>query len=305
MVQINEISPSRFRSGDLITIRGFGFAPTFGDNAVAVAGIPEPLQSETATEITLFVPPGIPENEYVSVYVFRGDTLGNDSTQAFSKASAGDLLTGVVRVPGQIPGDTEANDPIRVEDVPQAQDYERLVTAIEHLLFNVLATKGDLFAFDGAALVPHPVGATLEHRLGANPAPSTGMEYVAVARAQSLRWAGRKLAAVVTVDAIVANGESDKTSVVNGLHLAPLTGNVYRVAVLFAAGTAGDTLDQVIVRINGALSYDSGTGLGVTPGNAHTAGLALAVTVADTIELEVKKLGTLGDGDFVGQVGVR
>ncbi len=305
MVQINEVVPSRFQVGDLITIRGFGFSPTFGSNEVAIAGIPEPIQSESATELQLFVPAGVPADEYVSVAVFRSDTLDNDVGQAWSQGSTGGLRDGSQDIPGQIPGETESSDPTRVEDTPQAQDYERMVTALQHLLLDTLGAVGDVFASDGSAVAPHPIGAAGQ-RLGANPATSTGMEYAAIARAQTLAWAGRKLAANTVVDAITANGESNDTSIVTGVHMAPLTGNVYAVVVLFAEGAAGDTLDQVIIRTAGAITYNSGTGLGIVPGGFHVATMALAVTVGvTTIELEVRKLGTNADGDFVGHVGVR
>ncbi len=305
MVQINEIEPARFRAGDLITIRGFGFSPGFGDNEVAIDGIPEPIQSESATEITVLVPTGVSVDQYVPIYVFRSDSLGNDFVQAWSKATADDLRSGASRVPGQIPGATEAANPVRAEDVPQAQDYERLVTRIEHLLFDVLSTPGDLFAFDGAGLVAHPLGAAGD-TLRANPAPASGMDYAPLVRAQTLAWAGRKLAANTVVDALAAQGEPRDTSTVKGIHLSPLTGNVYTVVVLFAQGSAGDTLDQVIIRINGAIQYDSATGLGIAPSGVHAATVALPVTGGtSTIELEVRKLGTVGDGDFVGHVGVR
>ena len=305
MVQINEISPSRFRVGDLITVKGFGFSPTFGANEIAIDGIPEPIASESATELTLLVPAGISVDQYVSVFVFRNDTNDNDSSQAWSKDPLDSIRDASVTVPGQNPGTTEAADPSRVEDVPQAQDYERYVTAIEHLLRDVLAFVGDLFAFNGTSLKGHPIGVAGQ-RLGAEPINPTGMEYAAITRAQTLQWAGRKLAADTVVDAIVANGPPFSTSIVNGLHLAPITGNVYTVSVLFAQGFAGDTLDQVIIRINGVIQYDSLVGLGVVPGSTHTAAIALAVTGGtDTIELEVKKLGVVADADFVGHVGVR
>lgn len=304
MVQINEISPSRFRAGDLITIRGFGFAPTFGDNAVAIDGIPEPIQSESATEIVVVVPAGVTVGAYVPVFVFRSDTLENDSNQAWSSDPLDDLRDGTARIPGQLPGVTEAADPSRVEDVPQAQDYERLATAIEHLLFDVLGTTGDVFASDGTSLVPQPVGAAGQ-RLGANPAPTTGMEYAAITRATSLRWQGEKAIGDVVLGALTANGGQSQLSLVNGLHLAQLTGNVYLIVVLFAQGTAGDTLDQVRLRINAVTQYDSLVGLGIAPGGVHVAAVAVAVTAADTVELEVKKLGVAGLGRFVGTVGVR
>ncbi|KKK72019.1 hypothetical protein LCGC14_2908090 [marine sediment metagenome] len=305
MVQINEVSPSRFRVGDLITIRGFGFSPTFGANEVAIAGIPEIVQSESATELTLLVPAGIPVDQYVSVFVFRNDTNDNDSNQAWSKGALDSIRDASLTVPGQVPGTTEAADPSRVEDVPQAQDYERYVTAIEHLLRDVLTFVGDLFAFNGTSLKGHPIGAAGQ-RLGAEPINPTGMEYAAITRAQTLQWAGRKLAADTVVDAIVANGPPGNTSIVNGLHLSPITGNVYTVSVLFAQGTAGDTLDQVIIRINGVIQYDSLIGLGIGIGATHSAAIAVAVVGGtDTVELEVKKLGVAGDADFVGHVGVR
>lgn len=304
MVQINEIVPSRFREGDLVTINGFGFSPTFGENSVAIDGIPEPLQSESATQITLIVPTGVGVDQYVSVLVFRTDTNDFGSGQAWSSGSVDDLRGGAIQIPGQIPGPLEAADPSRVEDVPQAQDFERMVAATEHLLHDVLGAVGDLFAFDGASIVPQPLGAAGQ-RLGANPATSTGMEYVADVRTQSLQWAGRKIAANTVLGALVANGESTDVATVFGTHLAPLTGNANALVVLFADGSAGDTLDQVVVQRNGVTQYDSGTGLGVLPGGFHAAALAIAlVSGTDTIEVQAKKLGTVGNADFVAHAGV-
>lgn len=305
-LQINEVVPNRFRAGDLITVRGFGFAPGFGDNAVSVDGIPEILQVESATELTFFVPAGVSVDQYVTVQAFRSDTLDNDVAQAWSSSSLSDLRDGTARIPGQVPGAREAADPSPLADVPQAQDYERLVQAIEHLLYDALSVVGDLFASDGAEIVPQPIGAAGQ-RLGANPATATGMEYAALTRATSLQWGGRKLAANTVVDAIVANGQSSETSTIAGIHLAPATGIVGLITVLFAEGVAGDTLDQVILRKNGAIAFDSGTGLGITPGNAfESPGLVVAIILGtDTVELEVRKLGTNGDGDFVGHAVVR
>ena len=158
MVQINEVVPSRFREGDLVSIHGFGFAPTFGNNFVAIDGIPTSLWWESATELQLYVPAGIQRDAYVPVYVFRDDTLENDSSQAWSKAALDSLRDGSSQPPGQVPGQEERADPARVEDTPQAQDYERMATAMQYLLRSVLTTKGDLFASDGTGLVPHPVG---------------------------------------------------------------------------------------------------------------------------------------------------
>jgi hypothetical protein len=305
VVQINEVEPSRFRVGDLITIRGFGFAPTFGDNFVAIDGIPEPIQSESATEIQVFVPSGVQADAYVSVYVFRQDTLGNDSTQAWSKASLADLRDGTSQPPGQVPGTIERADPSMIEDTPQAQDYERMVTAIRHLLRDVLGTKGDLFANDGAGLVPHPVGGVAGRRLGANPATSTGMEYAAITRALSLAWGGRKVAGDTALNGLTANGNALDNSIVNGLHMTPATGTIYRL-VIFFDGTAGDTLDQVTIRRNGITVWNSGTGVGLTPGNVLATPVSIAVVGGtDTIEVQAKKLGTNGDGYMIASVGIR
>lgn len=303
MVQINEVSPSRFRIGDLITISGFGFSPDFGQNQVAIAGVPEPVFSESATEIQVFVPAGVPEDQYVAVAVFRADTLDNDVGIGFSLPSKDDLRSGAVRLPGQVPGTTEATDPARVEDTPQAQDYERMVTALEHLLFDVLGTLGDVFASDGTQIVPQPIGAAGQ-RLGANPATSTGLEYAAVARTQTLSWGGRRINPDGGLLALVANGETTDANATSGLHAAPFTGTIFSLIVAFVAGDPGDTLDRVVVNVNAVTVYDTGGGLGVSPGSNHVAAPALAVTLGQTIEVLVTKTGGNAAGQFVAHLGV-
>lgn len=303
MVQINEVTPSRFREGDLITINGFGFSPDFGANDVAIDGIPEPVQSESATAIQVLVPAGVTKDAYVPIAVFRNDTLDNDVTQAFVKPDLDSIRDGSESVPGQIPGTTEAADPSRVEDVPQAQDYERMVTAIEHLLLDVLSTLGDLFAFDGTNLVAQAIGAAGQ-TLQANPATSTGMTYASTPRASSLNWAGEKAAGDTALNELSVNGTVTETSITNGNAFSPLTGNLYLVIVYFAEGTAGDTLDRVTVDVNAGNVYDSGAGLAIAPGSFHVATFTGAVTSGDVVELKVAKLGTNGLGRFVGHVGV-
>lgn len=304
MVQINEVSPSRFRSGDLITIHGFGFSPDFGENQVAIGGIPEVLQSESATELTLIVPAGIPEDDWVSVFVFRSDSLDNASDQWWSGGAVSDLRDGTTRVPGQIPGEAERANPVRVEDVPQAQDYERLATAIEHLLFDVLSTVGDLFGFDGASLTPVPIGAA-GNVLRANPAAATGMDYAGLTRAQTLSWGGRKAAGAVTLGSLTPNASSDNLGAVFGDHVSPRTGTMRELVVLFAEGSAGDTLDNVEVEINGAPLYASAAGLAIPPGGTHVVDLGLAINVGDLTQVRVRKIGTNGTADFVAQVEIR
>lgn len=304
MVQINEVVPSRFRTGDLITIKGFGFSPTFGQNSVAIDGVPEPVASESATEITLLVPAGIAVDTYVSVIVFRNDTLENDGGQAWSKGSLDSVREGTLTVPGQIPGVKEAADSSRVEDVPQAQDYERFVTAIDHLLLDVLGAIGDLFAHDGVGLVPFAVGGA-GLQLGANPANPEGLEYAAVVRAQTLSWAREISAPAVVLTAMVANGTATIDTGAIGDHLAPFSGTLYRVIVYFD-GAAGDTLDQVRILVNAVMQHDSGTGLGITPGNFYVATIAVAVVGGtDLVILEAKKLGVVGIARLVGHVGIR
>ena len=303
MVTIVSIAPSRFREGDEIAINGFNFSPNFGDNVVAIDDVGVPITTESDTRIVVTVPAGLTKDAYVAVKVQRSDTSENDALSAWHKADLDDIRGLTSQVPGQVPGVTEAADPTVMEDVPQAQDYERIATALEHLLQGVLSTVGDLFAFDGSALAPHAVGVAGE-TLEANPATSTGMDWGTIDRAQTLGWQGQKAAGANALSSLTANGPPGVTGGSLGIHLAPFTGTLYGVAVLFQ-GTAGDTLDQVRVLVNGGVSYDSGTGLAIAPDGSHTASFSIAVTTADDVEVQVATTGSNGATDFIAIAGIR
>lgn len=308
MVQINEVVPSRFREGDLISIRGFGFSPTFGANDVAIDGIPEPLQFESDTEIQLFVPPGVSTEQYVSIVVFRNDTLDNDGTQGWSKAPLDDLREGLVDTPGQIPGAQEAADPTPVADVPQAQDYERMVAKILWLLLAAAngGGPGYLFATDGSAIVPRLNGAAGEV-LHADPAdPSgTGLAWQSVARALTLDWGRKTLAANAALTLLVAGGDGEVTVTTGAEHLAPATGSLYAVLVYFESD-GSDTLDQVRVLVNAVVQHDSGAALGIASGSSYVAAISVAVTAGvDKITVEASKAGVTGNARLSAKIGLR
>lgn len=308
MVQINEVVPSRFRAGDLIAIQGFGFSPTFGQNSVAIDGIPEPIASESETEISILVPAGVSTDRYVTIQVFRNDTLDNAFWQSWSSAELNDMRSLAVRAPGQIPGTTEAADPVRVEDVPQAQDYERLMTALEFLLVEVLEDAGDMFGSDGSGLVKIPVVASWGNGLALRTdlTEPAGVDFIAISSFQRVTFGyGKQTASGNTaLEEAVPNHDGSIVSALSPAHWSPITGTVRRVAVLAAELTGADTLDQVTIEVAGSQVYDSTTGLGLTQGQVHVASLNQSVTSGQTVELLVKKLGTEGRMIVTGKVGL-
>ena len=301
MPAIDAIVPARFREGDTIEIQGAAFSPTFGENGVLIDGQAAGILSESDTLLTVQVPAGITTDSFVAVTVQRSDTLDNVSSQAWSKALLADLRSGAAPVPGQVPGETEAEDPSPQPVIPQAQDYERMATLAEFILYEVLGATGDLFASDGTpGLTPFGVGAA-GLLLGADPGGLEGLVYAAAVRRLTWSWGKRIDAGGGNNGPMVAGGDGDNPSAILGEHGAPLNVTLDQVTVLVDSFAAGDTLDQVQVAVNGAVLYDSGAGLGVT--TFHQAALALAVVAGDRIEVRAFKAGVNGIMRLRGKVG--
>lgn len=263
------------------------------------------ILSESDTDLVVEVPLGISQGQFVSVQVQRSDSGANTSTSRWCKAPLSDLRDGTVTVPGQAPGVTEALDTAYVPDTPQAQDLDAYATALEYLLFEVLTTKGDLFASDGVAVMQRFAVGAAGLVLTAAPAQPLGLLYAAAPTAGRIThsWSKQIDAANVANGAMVANGLSTDQSVTKGEHAAGLAGNLDSVAVLVQVA-AGDTLDQVQVFVNGVSAYDSGTGLALTQGQSHIAALVVAVVAADRVEVRAFKAGTAAIMQLRAKVGV-
>lgn len=294
-LKITNVTPPRFRALDLITVQGLGFAPaSLGVNTVLIDGEEAVIQSQSETAITVEVPSGIAEDVFVAVQVQRTDTFDADASPWFSKASSADMGSQAAEPPGAVPGADEASAlTLSIQDTFQAQDYERLVTYLQFLLFHVLTTVGDLYAHSGAGFMQRFAKGSAGQVLRADTTQALGLLWSTAPARRVHHSYGKKILANNSNNGVmVANGNADATSLLYGQHGAGQAGTLDRVVVRVLEFTAGDTLDRVRILQNGVNVHDSGTGLGLT--TFYAASPAIVVVATDLLQLEATKAGTNG-----------
>lgn len=127
---ITSITPGRGRDGDtLIEIAGTGFDGA--SNTVTVDGQAATVTFNSTTLVRFTVPGGITLEQYVSVVLTNTVDTIFDNRLWYSQDSIVSQET--VRLTGQIPGEDEIASGLGNEEplIPQAKDYERIVTLLE------------------------------------------------------------------------------------------------------------------------------------------------------------------------------
>jgi len=104
-VAIATAAPGRGRPGDVVTIAGSGFSPTFGQNTVTLNGISAGVNSSTTTEIVIVVPGGLPVDQHVPLVVTNLDDATSDTTFWWSQDTVANTEALILRQ--KIPWDDE------------------------------------------------------------------------------------------------------------------------------------------------------------------------------------------------------
>lgn len=291
-MEITGISPPRGREGDTIIISGTGFiASPMADNLVRIDGAAATVTAATSTEITATVPALTNLDGWVAVIVQPdgGDLDEGSGYPWWAKASLDDIRTG--DIPGQVPGPGEDPD-VTQADVQEAKDYERAAEILYHFIRVLLTTRGDIFARGATEVERLGVGGP-EQALEAQPAADQGLAWSRPPTVLTLGWARQVQSGETTSLALVANGDASQTSTAIGEHGCPVDGEVDALWVLVEEEAGADTLDQVILNVNGVAAYTSSSGLGLTNGQSHrVTGLSIDVERGDVLVLLTTKAGS-------------
>jgi len=306
MPEIFSVSPGRGRAGDAaLTIEGGAFAPSspFG-NSVEFHASPAFPSSQSETTI-LVAPPGCfggtyglcVTDQWVMLSIQRKDTFEWDAVRWWIKADLADLQTGS-RLTEKIPTGEDLDNPT-VECLTAAA-WNRLVTFVEFLAYEVLTAKGALFSRDADGIAQVPVGNNGDELRRVPAGHGTGLLWGPPKRVWTLHWGRNIDSANVRNGGMRTNGAGDDptdTTKAN-THGMPRSGVLRHLTVNVESASGGDTLDQVIVRFNlTTVLYDSGTGLALGVDTSHRVDLDASGTgyrTARDIVVEAYKTGTAG-----------
>lgn len=288
-VDITSVSPGRGRWGDTITITGEGFSSVLADNTVLFGTTQGTVLTATTTVLTVEVPFLSEVDGFTVIGVMRDDIAQDQDTfPFFVQADIATLQT--ERVAGQVPGPGES---IAGEqpDVPTAKGFMRILQLAEWLRDEVITGKGDLMTRGAADLMRHMIGGD-GCALEAQSADATGLRWTPTRHRVTLPY-GREIQAGETTSlALAANGHGATTATDIGEHVAPFNGTLDRVWALVEEEGSTDTLDRVIVTLDGVSAHDSGAGLARTQDQQYTASTSIAVRAGQRIQMLTTKSGS-------------
>lgn len=294
-VDVTSVTPRRARGTTVYTINGTGFGAGLAQNDVLASGSSCTLITANPVQITLNLPFlfffGIVRDVHVQLQVINLTTGESAYTWIRVKANV-DEVADAILVRAQ-PGPFElTSGPTQLRPrYAEAKDSERLVTLLEAI--TQLPAEGQVLAGTGAGGVEEVGGAPAAGGyLVADPAEATGLRWTATDAPLSLPYGGAVPAAPTNLFA----GGDQAAAAGATTHGAPFAGTVDLISLLVKS--AGPTLDQVRLLVNGAPVFDSGAGLGLG-NNAHfTTAPAAAVALQDSIQVEATSLG--GTTNLVG-----
>lgn len=302
VIRIDDVIPRRFRAGDQLRIVGDGFSASPGNNTVQIAGLVTPIVSVSQTELVVTAPAGLTAFPGSFVYVVV-------ESPAFSTSFGRLICWSKPPNPGKvIPPAAPLTDDEQVllefADLVEAKDWERLATYVEFLTRDQFADEGDMPGFDGTGY--SGVGVAQSFGVGYRNSSPLGMTKVAdstIAEGVRAGWSqdltagfgGTIPAGVTALRLLVAGADQAEPVVTSGptFQHAPSNGTIDLVWLLVEAG-GGSSLDQVQIRRNFSVVFDSGTGLGIANDQTYAANPSVSVAKGDRIEVRVLKAGPVG-----------
>jgi len=303
MPEIFSVTPGRGRAGHAaLVIAGGGFAASspFG-NSVEFYGAAAYPSAQSESEITTDVPGcsygwGLCiSDRWVMLSVMRKDTHEWAGIRWWLKADLSELQTDA-KLSEKIPTWEDLDNP--TNECLTAATWNRLATFVEFLAHEVLSAKGDLFGRGEAGILRIPVGpngAELIRVSGGSGIPS-GIKWSKPARIWTLHWGRLIDAANARNGSMRANGGADDitTGTQAGTHGMPRPGIIRRLTVNVESASGGDTLDQVVVLFNLAVTlHDSGGGLAIGADGSYQVDIDAWRFTRD-LDVRVYKTGTSG-----------
>jgi len=254
---ITRITPGRGRAGDSITIEGSGFSAAAGRNSVTVGGVAATVTAESATSITATMPAGIATDKHLDVTVANlTDATTSNAFRWWSKASLATLRT--LRLAATLHGAIERDEGGSTAQRPriaEARDWERALTLLECLPFDVLSAKGRVMAraTDGAVSV---AAGTAGQRYTRD-VTTTGGAF-RTRQTRSFHW-GRALATTDTAEVLLsANGRDTISAATGDYHAAVAACRLAKVMIgCRRSSPTGSDVTRVRVFKNGSAAWDS------------------------------------------------
>ena len=300
-VVVTSVTPQRGRTGDTVTIVGTGFAAS--NNNVRFAGANASIVSQSVTQIVVTIPSVTVEGGHAELQVSNFDTNGVLVVPFWIRNDV--TVLQALRTVGQVPGPRE-DTTIDSEDAERAEarDHERLATVAEWLQFDLASTEGDIITRDATGLVGLDGSGDEGRVLLADAGEAAGIRWGEEVQA-TLLYGAQIPSGITAARELVANGEKDAVPASASEHGVPYAGTIdWAWVYQYTSGANADRLDRVVIRVNGADQYDSGTGLGIAHGEVFRVDPNVTVAAGDLVQLVVQKTGTANNMPVIGGLRV-
>lgn len=279
-VTVDSLSPSRGRTGDVVTLAGTGFSAAAGRNSVTVDGLAAAISAESTTAITVTIPGGVASDKHVVVEATNLDTAEVGSRFWWSKLAVAALAT--TQLPIQLPGPFEFRF-FAQEEVLEAKDFEKLYMQFRSFRDRLLPARRMLISRDGTPGLfgVGPGGDGAAYVLGGT---DTGLSV----QTPLTFLFGREITSTSVVnlfagapDTLASGGEDE--------FVVPRDGHMILWWVYVRSASGGDIITGSRVHRNGSLVLISGDDIADMGINAEPVGLP--VSAGDRLDLRVQKSG--------------